>query len=93
MKLRTLDGKGITGELTTEYPISPDGSPVLLVGGEPYGPEDAEFFLESATPKERKQLEMGGYDLPRWSEYEGGEEFTEEEFGDEEFLEDDWEDH
>ena len=36
------------------------------------------FFLESATPKEMKMLEEGGYDLPAWEEEEEGYEEVEE---------------
>lgn len=35
MKLRTFEGKGVKGELLTEYPISTDGSPVLVVNASP----------------------------------------------------------
>jgi hypothetical protein len=34
--------------------------------------------LESATPKEMKMLEEGGYDLPAWEEREEGYEEVEE---------------
>jgi len=91
MKLRNLEGKRLRGELITEYPISADGSPVLVVDGEPYGPDDADFLLESATPRELRQLEAAGYDLPRWGEQEGGGEFLDDDDLDEN-LEDELED-
>ena len=76
MKLRTFDGEPVRGEMTTDFPVSQDGIPILLADGEPFSPEEAEFFLESATPKEMKMLEEGGYDLPAWEE-EGDEEVEE----------------
>ncbi len=66
MKLRTFEGEPVTGELTTEYPMSWDGLPVLLVNGEAFSPEGAEFFLESATQEELELLKEGGYELPEW---------------------------
>jgi len=54
MKLRTFDGEPVRGEITTDFPVSQDGIPILLADGEPFSPEEAEFFLESATPKEMK---------------------------------------
>ncbi len=93
MKLRTFEGKRLRGELITEYPISIDGTPVLVVNGEPYGPEDADFLLESASPRELKLLEAAGYDLPRWGEQEGGGEFRDEDDLFEENLEDESEDY
>ena len=93
MKLRTLEGKNVKAELITEYPISTDGSPVLVVNGEPYVPQDADFFLESATPKELKLLVKAGYDLPRWDGPEGNEEFMDDDYLDEENLEDESEDY
>ena len=84
MRLRTLNGELVRGKLTTEYPLSTDGSPVLIVKGEPYGPEDADFYLESATTIERKQLAKGGYNLARWSEHGEDSNFIDEEFKDEE---------
>jgi hypothetical protein len=86
MKLRTLDGEILRGKLTTEYPMSLDGSPVLIVKGEPYGPEEADFYLESATSLERRQLVRGGYSLPSWSEHDEGREIMDEDFKDEEDL-------
>ncbi len=84
MRLRTLNGELVRGKLTTEYPFSTDGSPVLIVKGEPYGPEDAEFYLESATSIERKQLVKGGYNLEPWSEHSEDEGFVDEDFREEE---------
>ncbi len=92
MKLRTLEGKRVRAELTTEYPVSADGSSVLVVNGEPYAPEEADFFLESATPRELKRLVNAGYDLPRWSGPEEEEEFTDEDYLEDEDLEDESED-
>ena len=66
MKLRTFEGEPVTGELSTEYPVSRDGLPVLLVGDEPFSPEEAEFFLESATREELELLKEGGYNFPKW---------------------------
>jgi len=92
MKLRTLEGKRVKGEMVTEYPISPDGSPVLVVNGEPYGPEEAEFLLESATSKELKLLERAGYDLQQWGSNEENEEFLDEDYLDEDNMEEESED-
>jgi hypothetical protein len=78
MKLRTFDGEQVQGKMTTDFPVSQDGIPILLADGEPFSPEEAEFFLESATPKEMKMLEEGGYDLPTWEEEEEGYEEAEE---------------
>ena len=78
MKLRTFDGEQVQGKMTTDFPVSQDGIPILLADGEPFSPEEAEFFLESATPKEMKMLEEGGYDLPAWGEEEEGYEEAEE---------------
>jgi len=86
MRLRTLDGELARGELTTEYPLSTDGSPVLIVNGEPYGPEEADFYLESATTIERKQLARGGYNLAPWSEHGEDQGFVDEDFKDGEDL-------
>ena len=66
MKLRTFEGEPVTGELSTEYPVSRDGLPVLLVGDEPFSPEEAEFFLESATQEELELFKEGGYNFPKW---------------------------
>jgi hypothetical protein len=84
MRLRTLDGELLRGKLTTEYPLSTDGSPVLIVKGEPYGPEDADFYLESASTIERRQLAKGGYKLARWSEHEEDQTFMDDDLKDEE---------
>jgi hypothetical protein len=57
-----------------------DVFPVLLVNDEPFSPEEAEFFLESATEEELEMLEEGGYDLPEWEDKnEGYEEGKEDE--------------
>jgi len=37
-------------------PVSQDAIPILLVDDEPSAPEEAEFFLESATSKEMGML-------------------------------------
>jgi hypothetical protein len=58
--------------MRTAFPVSQDGSPILLVNNDPFSPEEAEFFLESATSKEMGMLEEGGYDLPAWEEENGG---------------------
>ncbi len=78
MKLRTFDGEPVRANMSTDSPVSPDGFPVLLVNDKPFSPEEAEFFLESATEEELEILEEGGYDLPEWEEkeavYDEGEE-------------------
>jgi len=51
MRLRNLNGELMRGKLTTEYPLSTDGSPVLVVNGEPYGPEDADFGASTGKIK------------------------------------------
>jgi hypothetical protein len=66
LKLRTFEGESVQGEMTTEYPASRDGLPVLLVTDEPFSPDEAEFFLESATQEELELLKEGGYNLPPW---------------------------
>jgi hypothetical protein len=66
LKLRTFEGEPVQGELTTEYPVSRDGLPVLVVTDEPFSPDEAEFFLESATQEELELLKEGGYELPKW---------------------------
>ena len=58
--------------MTTAFPVSQDGSPILLANDDHFLPEEAEFFLESATSKEMGMLEEGGYDLPAWEEEDGG---------------------
>jgi hypothetical protein len=75
VKLRTFEGEPVFGEMTTDFPISQDGAPVLLVNDDPFSPEEAEFFIEKATHKERELLKEGGYDLPEW---EGRDERYEE---------------
>lgn len=66
MKLRTFGGEEVKGELSTDFEMSPEGKPVIVVKGEPYNPEEAEFFLEFATEEELELLEEGGYDLQPW---------------------------
>jgi hypothetical protein len=66
LKLRTFGGEQVTGEFSTEFDMSPEGNPVIVVKGEAYHPEEAEFFLESATDEELELLEEGGYDLQPW---------------------------
>jgi hypothetical protein len=66
LKLRTFEGEPVQGELSTEYPVSRDGLPVLVVTDEPFSPDEAEFFLESATQEELELLKEGGYELPKW---------------------------
>jgi len=66
LKLRTFEGEPVLGELTTEYPVSRDGLPVLIVNDESFRPGEAEFFLDSATPEELELLQEGGYELPEW---------------------------
>jgi hypothetical protein len=78
LKLRTFDGERVMGELTTEYPVSQDGLPVLLVDGEPFAPEEAEFFIEYANKRDIQLLREGGYDLPNWKQREEGYEEVEE---------------
>jgi hypothetical protein len=75
MKLRTFDGEQVRGKMTTDFPVSQDGIPVLLVNDEPFSPEEAEFFIEYAAQDELERLREGGYDLPAW---EGGGEGHEE---------------
>jgi len=75
MKLRTFDGEPVRAKMTTDSLVSPDGGPVLLVNEEPFSPDEAEFFLESATENELEMLEEGGYDLADWegTDKESGE--------------------
>jgi hypothetical protein len=75
VKLRTFEGEPVAGEMTTDFPVSQDGIPALLVKDEPFSPEEAEFFIEYATQEELEMLREGGYDLPAW---EGREEGYEE---------------
>jgi hypothetical protein len=70
MNLKTFDGEPFRGEMTTSFPVSQDGSPILLVNDDPFSPEEAEFFLEFASSKEMEMLKEGGYDLPAWEEKE-----------------------
>jgi hypothetical protein len=56
MKLGTFDGEQVRGEITPSFPVSQDGIPMLLVDDGPSAPEEAEFFLESATSKEMGML-------------------------------------
>jgi hypothetical protein len=83
MKLRAFDGEPVRGKLTMDFPVSQDGRPGLLVDGQPFSPEEAEFFLESASQEEMEMLEEAGYDLPAWEdkdeEYEGVEEINSDE--------------
>jgi hypothetical protein len=78
LKLRTFDGEPVRGKLTTDSPLSQDGLPVLLIDGQPFSPEEAEFFLESATQEEMEMLEEAGYDLPEWENRDEGYEEVEE---------------
>ena len=78
MKLRTFDGEPVRGELTTDFPVSQDSLPVLLVNHEPFSPEEAEFFIEHATQEELDMLREGGYDLPGWEGSGEGYEEVEE---------------
>ncbi len=86
MKLRTFDGERVKGELVENHPMSQDGSPVLVVDGEVYLPEEADFFIESATDDEFEELDDAGYDLPLWEDREIEE--SEEEEKEEEREED-----
>ena len=78
MKLRTFEGEPVRGEMTTDFPVSQDGIPVLLVKDEPFSPEEAEFFTEHATQEELEMLREGGYDLPAWEAKDEGYEEVEE---------------
>ena len=79
MKLRTFDGEPVRGKMTTDPRLSPDGIPVLLVKEEPFSPDEAEFFLESATERELEMLQEGGYELDEWAGEEEDDEEGEEE--------------
>lgn len=79
MRLRTFDGERIKGELTTDDPASEGGVPVLVVDGEAYLPEEADFFVESATDEQLEALDDAGYDLPLWEDREIDESEEEEE--------------
>ena len=78
MKLRTFDGEPVRGEMTSDLVVSQDGIPVLLVNDDPFSPEEAEFFIESATQEELEMLREGGYDLPAWEGRDEGYEEVEE---------------
>jgi hypothetical protein len=81
VKLRTFDGEQLKGELVANHPMSEDGFPVLVVGGEVYLPDEADFFIESATDEDLEALDDAGYDLPLWEdrEIEEGDEEEEKE--------------
>ena len=78
MKLRTFDGERARGELSLDHPLSQDGVPVLIVGGEVYLPDEADFFIESATDEQLEALDDAGYDLPLWEDREIDESEEEE---------------
>ena len=78
MKLRTFDGGRLRGELSSDHPLSQDGVPVLVVGGEAYLPDEADFFIESATDEQLEALDDAGYDLPLWEDREIDESEEEE---------------
>ncbi len=78
MKLRTFDGERAKGELSTDHPLSQDGVPVLVVDGEAYLPDEADFFIESATDEQLEALDEAGYDLPLWEDREIDESEEEE---------------
>ncbi len=73
MKLRTFEGEPVKGRVTTDPKVSPDGGPVLLVDGEPFSPDEAEFLLEFATERELEMLQEGGYDLDEWEGQDEGD--------------------
>ena len=79
MKLRTFEGEPVRGRMTTDPKVSPDGGPVLVIDNEPFSPEEAEFFLESATERELEMLQEGGYDLDDWEGQDEGDEESEDE--------------
>jgi hypothetical protein len=74
MKLRTFEDEPVRGKMTIDPKASRDGGPVLLVNGEAFSPEEAEFFLEYATEKELEMLQEGGYDLEDWEGKDEGDE-------------------
>ena len=86
MKLRTFDGEPAGGKMTTDSLVSPHGFSVLLVNDEPFSPDEAEFFLESATEEELEMLQEGAYDLADW---EDKDEENEEDEEDEQIESDD----
>ncbi len=79
MKLRTFDGQPARGELSADPSLSQDGLPVLVVDGEAYLPDEADFFIESATDEQLEALDDAGYDLPLWEDREIDESEEEEE--------------
>jgi hypothetical protein len=79
VKLRTFEGEPVRGKLTTKFPVSQDGLPVLLVNDEPFSPVEAEFFIEYATQEELEMLKESGYDLPAWEEHEESDEYLDSE--------------
>jgi hypothetical protein len=78
LKLRSFDGQRARGELSTDHPLSQDGFPVLLADGEAYLPDEADFFIESATDEQLEALDDAGYDLPLWEDREIDESEEEE---------------
>ncbi|RPJ42780.1 MAG: hypothetical protein EHM27_02165 [Deltaproteobacteria bacterium] len=78
MKLRSFDGQRARGELSADHSLSQDGFPVLLVDGEVYLPDEADFFIESATDEQLEALDDAGYDLPLWEDREIDESEEEE---------------
>ena len=78
MKLRTFYGQHARGELSTDHPLSQDGFPVLVVDGEAYLPDEADFFIEFATDEQLEALDDAGYDLPLWEDREIDESEEEE---------------
>ena len=78
MELRTFEGEPVRDELTIDFPVSQDGLPGLLVNGDPFSPEEAEFFIEHASEEEVEMLKEGGYDLPAWEGRDVGYEEVEE---------------
>jgi hypothetical protein len=79
LKLRTFDGHRTRGELSPEHPLSQDGIPVLVVAGEAFLPDEADFFIEAATDEQLEALDDAGYDLPLWEDREIDESEEEEE--------------
>jgi hypothetical protein len=78
LKLRSFDGKRAKGDLSADHPLSQDGFPVLVVDGEAYLPDEADFFIESATDEQLEALDDAGYDLPQWEDREIDESEEEE---------------
>jgi hypothetical protein len=79
LKLRSFDGQRARGDLSADHPLSQDGFPVLVVDGEVYLPDEADFFIESATDEQLEALDDAGYDLPLWEDREIDESEEEEE--------------